>query len=99
MAAYVIAEITVTDPEGYEPYKALAEESIHAHGGRYLVRGGTVDSLEGAPADARIVVLEFPDLDTARAWYRSDEYQAAARVRQGTSTGRLFLAEGLSTPG
>ncbi|MGC9960998.1 MAG: DUF1330 domain-containing protein [Acidimicrobiales bacterium] len=99
MAAYVIAEITVTDAEGYESYKLLAEESIHAHGGRYLVRGGTVDSLEGAPAGARIVVLEFPDLETARSWYRSDDYQAAARARQVTSTGRLFLAEGLSTPG
>jgi hypothetical protein len=49
MAAYVIAEITVTDPEGYEPYKALAEESIHAHGGRYLVRGGTVSRSRNGP--------------------------------------------------
>jgi uncharacterized protein (DUF1330 family) len=62
MAAYVVVEVTITDDEAYEKYKPLAYASIVAHGGRYLVRGGAVDSVEGDAVEARIVVLEFPDI-------------------------------------
>jgi uncharacterized protein (DUF1330 family) len=94
MTAYVIGEVEVTDPAGYEPYKALAEASITAGGGRYLVRGGASEALEGAAPAGRVVVLEFADLEAARRWYHSAEYQAALPLRQAASKGRLFLVEG-----
>ncbi len=94
MPAYVIADVQVTDPAGYEPYRPLAGASIARFGGRFVVRGGKADLLEGAPAPERIVVIEFPDADTARRWYFSDEYQQALKIRQAHSTGRLILVEG-----
>ena len=94
MPAYIIAEIQVTDPTAYEGYRPLAAASIARFGGRYVVRGGNLDLLEGAPEPERIVVIEFPDADTARRWYRSEEYQKALRIRQSASRGRVFLVEG-----
>jgi uncharacterized protein (DUF1330 family) len=95
MTAYVIADVQVTDPEGYEPYRVLAGTGIVRFGGRFIVRGGKADLLEGAPAPERIVVIEFPDADTARRWYYSDQYQEALKIRQANSTGRLILVEGV----
>ncbi|HJU15431.1 MAG TPA: DUF1330 domain-containing protein [Stellaceae bacterium] len=94
MPAYIIAEITVTDPAGYEPYRPLAAASIARFGGRFLARGGKTELLEGAPELQRVVVIEFPDAETARRWYRSEEYQSALKIRQAASHGRLFLVEG-----
>jgi len=94
MPAYIVADVKVTDPAGYEPYRPLAAASIARFGGRFLVRGGKADLLEGAPAPERIVVIEFPDAETARRWYFSDEYQQALKIRQANSTGRLILIEG-----
>jgi uncharacterized protein (DUF1330 family) len=94
MAAYLIAEISVTDVDGYEEYKRLAEASVSAYGGSYIVRGGEVDSLEGDAVEGRVIVLEFPDLHTARRWYRSDEYQAALPLRTATARSRLFFVAG-----
>jgi uncharacterized protein (DUF1330 family) len=94
MPAYIIAEIQVTDPTAYEEYRPLAAASIARFGGRYVVRGGNLDLLEGEPEPGRIVVIEFPDADAARRWYRSEEYQKALRIRQSASRGRVFLVEG-----
>jgi uncharacterized protein (DUF1330 family) len=94
MPAYVIADVQITDPEGYEPYRPLAGASVARFGGRFVVRGGKADLLEGEPEPARVVVIEFPDADTARRWYYSDEYQQALKIRQANSTGRLVLVEG-----
>jgi uncharacterized protein (DUF1330 family) len=94
MPAYVIADVRITDRAGYEPYKPLAAASIARFGGRFLVRGGKADLLEGTPAPARTVVIEFPNAETARRWYDSAEYQAALKIRQAASTGRLILVEG-----
>ena len=91
--AYLIANITVHDPEGYAEYRSLAGATVAAHGGRYVVRGGTTDSLEGDPP-SRVVVLEFPSMEAARGWYSSAEYQHAARIRQGASTSQIFFVEG-----
>lgn len=96
MSAYVVVELEVHDPDGYEPYKAAAEASVIAAGGRYLVRGGPVEALEGDPPTGRVVILEFPDLDTARSWYSSGAYQAVAPIRQAASSGRMFLIDGWS---
>ena len=94
MPAYVIADVQVTDPAGYEPYRPLAAASIARFGGRFVVRGGRADLLEGAPEPKRVVVIEFPDADTARRWYYSDEYQQALKIRQANSTARVILVEG-----
>ena len=94
MAAYVIADIQVTDPAGYEPYKPLALASIARFGGRFLARGGKAMLLEGQPAPERIVVIEFADAAAAQRWYDSAEYQAALKIRQANSQGRVILVEG-----
>lgn len=94
MPAYILADVEVTDPAGYEPYRPLAAASIARFGGRFLVRGGAAELLEGSPAPNRTVVIEFPDIETARRWYRSEEYQSALKIRQAASRGRLILVEG-----
>jgi uncharacterized protein (DUF1330 family) len=94
MPAYIIAEIQVTDPTAYEGYRPLAAASVARYGGRFLVRGGKIDLLEGGPEPERIVVIEFPEADAARRWYGSDEYQKALKIRQSASRGRVFLVEG-----
>ncbi len=93
MSAYVIVEVDVTNPEGCEEYRSLAGESVARHGGRFLVRGGKNEVWEGEWTD-RVVVLEFEDLDAARTWYRSDDYQAAAAIRHRNSTARMIAVEG-----
>jgi uncharacterized protein (DUF1330 family) len=95
MPAYVIAEIEVADPEAYAPYRARTPDVVAAHGGRFLVRGGAVEPLEGDPPVGRIVVIEFPDLEAARRFYASPEYRAILPLRQAASQGRLYLVEGV----
>jgi len=94
MSAYIIADIQVTDPVAYDDYRPLAAASIARFGGRFIVRGGKVDLLEGEPQSERIVVIEFPDADTARRWYQSEEYRTALKIRQAASRGRVLLVEG-----
>ena len=94
MPTYIIADIQVTDPASYDQYRPLAAASIARSGGRFVVRGGKIDLLEGAPEPERIVAIEFPDADTARRWYSSEEYQKALKIRQSASRGRVFLVEG-----
>jgi uncharacterized protein (DUF1330 family) len=92
--AYIIADVQVSDPTAYEHYRPLAGASIARFGGRFVVRGGKADLLEGEPQPERIVVIEFPDAETARRWYRSEEYQTALKIRQAASRGRVLLVEG-----
>jgi uncharacterized protein (DUF1330 family) len=94
MPAYIIADIQVTNPVAYDDYRPLAAASVARFGGSFIVRGGKVDLLEGEPQPERIVVIEFPDADTARRWYQSEEYQAALKIRQAASRGRVLLVEG-----
>ena len=96
MSAYVLVEVEVTNPDGYAEYRPLASESVTKHGGRFLARGGKTEAWEGEWAP-RIVVLEFESLEAAHAWYYSDDYQAAAAVRQQNSTARMIAVEG-ATP-
>ena len=95
MAAYIHASVEVTDPVAYEEYRRQVPAVIAAHGGRYLVRGGATDVLEGEPATARQVILEFPDMAHLKAFYHSPEYTALIKVRQRASTGRLVAIEGV----
>lgn len=94
MTAYIIGDIEVTDTAAYDAYRPLAAASIERFGGRFVVRGGNVDLLEGEPQPERIVVIEFPDVETARRWYRSEGYQRALKIRQSASRGRVMLVEG-----
>ncbi|HXM85348.1 MAG TPA: DUF1330 domain-containing protein [Stellaceae bacterium] len=94
MTAYLISEIDVTDPKAYEPYKTAASAAIARHGGKYIVRGGKTLSLEGAPPK-RMIVLEFPDIEAAKRFHESAEYQAAIPLRKKASAGsRLYIVEG-----
>ena len=90
---YWIAHVDVTDPEGYKAYLAANAAPISKFGGRFLVRGGTRDVVEGK-VRARTIVLEFPSHEAALACFRSPEYQAAAAVRKGTAELDLFIIEG-----
>jgi uncharacterized protein (DUF1330 family) len=95
MAAFLIADVDVTDPAQYEEYKKLAPAAIAKYGGRYVVRGGAHETLEGTWVPNRLVILEFPDLDRARAFYRSPEYAAAKAARKNAATGNFVIVEGL----
>lgn len=94
--AYVLVELAVTDPKGFEPYKPLSEVALAAYSGRYLARGGACELLEGAGTPSRVTVLEFPDLDTAKAWYDSPEYREARAARADAATGRFIVVEGVA---
>jgi uncharacterized protein (DUF1330 family) len=92
--AYLIGQITVTNPEGYARYKAKVPAIIQQYGGRYVVRGGTATQLEGKSPETRHVVLEFPSRAVAEAWYHSPEYQAILADRTENSTGEITLVDG-----
>jgi uncharacterized protein (DUF1330 family) len=93
--AYVILQIAIQDAVAYERYKALAPASISAYGGRYLVRGGGTEPLEGSWQPSRLVLLEFPDVNAARRWWSSSEYAPAKELRQACARTEMLLVEGL----
>ncbi len=95
MPAYVVVEVQVTDPVRYEEYKRLVEPTILAHGGKYLVRGGATEALEGEWDPGRFVLLEFPDVRRAREWWSSKDYRGPKSVRAEAATSRMLLVEGL----
>jgi uncharacterized protein (DUF1330 family) len=92
--AYWIAHVTVTEPEAYKGYQALAPAAFAAHGARFLARGGAHEVMEGPVLD-RHVVIEFPSLAAAQACYRSAEYQAARARRDGAAVAHVVIVEGV----
>jgi uncharacterized protein (DUF1330 family) len=84
----------VTNATGYEAYRPLAGASVAQYGGKFVVRGGKAELIEGTKEPARIVVIEFPDTAAAKRWYNSPEYQEALKIRLANSTGRVLLVEG-----
>jgi len=94
-AGYVIAQITVTDPEAYKDYVAAVTPIIDRMGGDYLVRGGPAEHFEGDPVGERIVVIRFPTLQAARDWYHSDEYAPVRAMRQRASVSLQTIVEGV----
>jgi uncharacterized protein (DUF1330 family) len=94
-SAYIIANVTVTNPEQYEQYKKLSSIAMQAHGAEVCVRGGKVEVLEGDWSPSRIVVLKFPSVEQARAFNESAEYDAARQSRQGIAVMRMVLVEGV----
>lgn len=94
MAAYVIADVTVKNPDAYAEYRKQVLPTITKYGGRFIVRGGAHETLEGDWRPGRVVVIEFPDMAAAKAWYRSTEYGPLVKLRQSASSGRIILVEG-----
>jgi uncharacterized protein (DUF1330 family) len=95
MAGYVIGNINVTDPDAFEEYRGMVPATIAAYGGKYLVRGGVADVVEGDWSPNRLVVLEFESLQKAKEWYNSPEYTPAKAIRLKASTGDLVFVEGV----
>lgn len=95
MPAYLIADMNVSDPAGYEEYKRLAPPAIQKYGGRYLSRAGETAILEGDWSPARLVILEFPSLEKAKEFYDSPEYRVARKAREGRGKFRLVVTDGL----
>jgi uncharacterized protein (DUF1330 family) len=95
MPAYLIVETDITDPEQYEHYKAASPGAIAAFGGRFVVRGGEMDVLEGDWTPKRLVVVEFPDLETAKRFYESPEYQEAMKLREGAASLNMVAVDGV----
>jgi uncharacterized protein (DUF1330 family) len=93
---YVIAEITVTDPEAYKSYVAAVGLLVAHFGGKYVVRGGQIIAVEGDPPIGRFAVIEFDSLTAARSFEDSAEYQAIAPLRRKSARSRVFLVEGIS---
>ena len=98
MPAYIIAQMEVHDIETYRDYAAKVPPTVAAFDGKILAASDTADVREGTQPLPRTVIVEFPDMETARAWYESGDYQARAPLRQAASTGTLFMIEGLSIP-
>ena len=94
MKAYIIVDVNITDPERYDKYKKLTPGTLDAYGGRFLVRGGETETLEGTWQPGRVVVLEFPSLEKAKSWWESDEYAAAKALRQSASVTQMIVVEG-----
>jgi uncharacterized protein (DUF1330 family) len=95
MPAYVISEPEVLDPVAMENYRMLAAQSIAQYGGRYLVRGGPVEAVEGGPAPKTVIVVEFPSMARLREWYASPEYAQALKLRHTALDRRLIFVEGV----
>jgi uncharacterized protein (DUF1330 family) len=95
MSAYVIVEVSVTDPQLFAEYAKGVPTTIAAYGGKYLVRGGATETKEGGWTPKRVVILEFPSMDQARKWYHSPEYKPLLEMRLKAANARLILVEGL----
>ena len=95
MAAYIIARINVTDWEQYREYTKATPDAIEQFGGKFIVRGGEVTTLEGPEETHRVVLLEFPTFDQAQAFYASPAYQNAKKLREGAATGQFLLVDGV----
>lgn len=93
--AYIVAEIAVSDPEGYKGYLAAVTPVVAQHGGRYLARAGRVAPQEGEAPVGRVVVIGFPSFAAAEAFLASPDYKAVAQIRHRTATSRVYLVEGV----
>ncbi len=95
MAGYMIADVNVTDPAGFEEYRKLVSATIEAYGGKYIVRGGAVESVEGDWNPPRLVIVEFDSVAQAKAWYYSAEYAGPKEMRHNSATTNAIFVEGL----
>jgi uncharacterized protein (DUF1330 family) len=93
--AYYVSEFELTDPEGIRPYSAAVESTFVPFGGRYVVRGGKVASLEGEPT-RRLIMIAFPSMEQAQAWYDSPRYRELMPIRHRSAKSRVFIMEGFA---
>jgi uncharacterized protein (DUF1330 family) len=96
MPAYVIADVTVTDPATMEEYRKLVPATLAPYGGRFIVRGGAHQTVEGDWKPNRLVVLEFPTMEQARRWYDSEEYREPKAMRLRAGRTNLVLVDGIA---
>ncbi len=95
MAAYLIAQVNVTDPDRFADYRAAVPAVIANYGGRYIIRGGDVEAFEGSHDGRRLVIVEFPSIDRARAFWQSPEYREVRRLREGAAIMDVVAVEGV----
>ena len=95
MSAYVIVEIEILDPTGYEEYKKQAAATVHKYGGKYIVRGGKTEVLEGNWKPKRIVILEFESIERAKEWLNCEEYREPRKMRHRTAKTNMLVVEGV----
>ena len=95
MAAYIIVEVSILNPTNYEEYKKLTPASIEAYGGKFVVRGGKSESLEGDWSPERIVVVEFPTVEQAKEWWNSEIYAPAKKIRQANAFTKMIVVQGV----
>jgi uncharacterized protein (DUF1330 family) len=95
MPAYFIVDNEVTDSAGFDEYRKQVPATVQKYGGRFLVRGGPIQTLEGDRQPKRIVVTEFPSIEQARRWYDSEEYRALKAIRSRSARGSVVLVEGV----
>ena len=98
MTAYLIVDVEVRDHDAYEEYRGQVPASLLPYEGRFIVRGGATETLEGDWRPGRIIVIEFPTAERAKAWWRSTEYQDAKAMRQRAASTRMILVEGPNNP-
>ena len=96
MPAYLINDMEVLDPQGLDDYKKLSPATVAQYGGKFLVRGGAIERLEGDWQPRRLVILEFPSVERAQAWIDSPEYAPARRLRQLSANSNLIVVEGVA---
>lgn len=94
MPAYIVVEVEVHDPQRYEDYKGMVPASLEAYDGHFIVRGGKVETLEGEWSPKRMVIVEFPSVEKAKAWWNSEEYAEAKALRQATARTQMVVVEG-----
>ena len=95
MSAYVVVQVDIKDPVRYADYKEMVPASLEKYGGKFLVRGGKTHTMEGGWAPKRFVLVEFPTVEQAKAWWDSPEYRAARDLRWATAVSQLIIAEGI----
>jgi uncharacterized protein (DUF1330 family) len=95
MPAYVIADLTITDPQGFDEYRQMVPATIAKYGGKYVVRGGQLETMEGNWKPQRLVIIEFDSVERAKEWWACEDYHEAKALRQRTAMTNLIIVEGV----
>ena len=95
MSAYLVVQVDIKDPERYEQYRKMVPSTLEQYGGKFLVRGGKVENLEGSWQPSRFVIIEFDSSERAKAWWSSEEYGPAKELRQQTTHTEMILVDGV----
>jgi uncharacterized protein (DUF1330 family) len=95
MAGYIVADIEITDPDEYQTYSKQTQATLEPYGGKFIVRGGNAEMLEGDWEPKRLVIIEFPSVEQATAWYNSPGYLSIVGIRHHSAVSRIFLVQGV----